>query len=331
MAKYVGVPQAFIITASSNLLRLQIRNKIKKLRADDELIQREGFESLSLEELQTALAARGMRADSDDILLLRKRLSEWIDLSLNHNLSEAFLILSRTFLISEPYSPTENTSSSTTEKVSATVDSPLVEPKTQPIPAKTTSNTKQPTPSETEAAAVKIILETSAAEELKVELEQLKKSLKASESSTSSNIPSATIITTSNPSPSPMKPLHEFPQVVTISNEPLSKSIEVDESDVKTPIPTKEKAQISEVDTNIKRIQGKLEKMLKDLEKEIVQVKEASSEITSSPKSSGQGTSVLTLQQLLDTLQSINTPKEVCDEIISKIDSDKVKIFGCFV
>lgn len=47
---------------TNNLLRFQLRMKLRSLAADDKVIQKEGVDSLSISELQAACRARGMRA-----------------------------------------------------------------------------------------------------------------------------------------------------------------------------------------------------------------------------------------------------------------------------
>eukprot|EP01114_Cavostelium_apophysatum_P015824 TRINITY_DN4398_c0_g1_i1.p1 TRINITY_DN4398_c0_g1~~TRINITY_DN4398_c0_g1_i1.p1 ORF type:complete len:697 (-),score=230.31 TRINITY_DN4398_c0_g1_i1:212-2302(-) len=83
------------------MLRFQLSHKLKQLKSDDMLIQKEGINSLSVDELQHALRARGMRGSSTNKLVLRRRLSEWLDLSLNHNLPASVLVLSRALVITE--------------------------------------------------------------------------------------------------------------------------------------------------------------------------------------------------------------------------------------
>src|SRR5690348_12768631 len=64
------------------------------------MIRDEGVNSLTWDELKAALRARGMKT-TGTIVTLRKRLSEWLDLSLTHNLPTSLLVLSRAFLITE--------------------------------------------------------------------------------------------------------------------------------------------------------------------------------------------------------------------------------------
>ncbi|XP_039954109.1 mitochondrial proton/calcium exchanger protein [Bactrocera tryoni] len=86
---------------TSNLLRFQLRVKLRSLAADDRVIAREGVDALDLFELQQACKARGMRAYGLTSEKLRSQLQEWIDLSLNEKVPPTLLLLSRALLISE--------------------------------------------------------------------------------------------------------------------------------------------------------------------------------------------------------------------------------------
>ncbi|XP_067627783.1 mitochondrial proton/calcium exchanger protein isoform X2 [Eurosta solidaginis] len=86
---------------TSNLLRFQLRLKLRSLAADDRVIAREGVEALDLFELQQACKARGMRAYGLTSEKLRAQLQEWIDLSLNEKVPPSLLLLSRALLISD--------------------------------------------------------------------------------------------------------------------------------------------------------------------------------------------------------------------------------------
>nr|XP_014085692.1 mitochondrial proton/calcium exchanger protein [Bactrocera oleae]XP_014085693.1 mitochondrial proton/calcium exchanger protein [Bactrocera oleae]XP_014085694.1 mitochondrial proton/calcium exchanger protein [Bactrocera oleae]XP_014085695.1 mitochondrial proton/calcium exchanger protein [Bactrocera oleae]XP_036231068.1 mitochondrial proton/calcium exchanger protein [Bactrocera oleae]XP_036231069.1 mitochondrial proton/calcium exchanger protein [Bactrocera oleae]XP_036231070.1 mitochondrial len=86
---------------TSNLLRFQLRVKLRSLAADDRVIAREGVDALDLFELQQACKARGMRAYGLTSEKLRSQLQEWIDLSLNEKVPPTLLLLSRALLISD--------------------------------------------------------------------------------------------------------------------------------------------------------------------------------------------------------------------------------------
>ncbi len=58
MSKYMGLNHF----GTDALLRFQLRNKVRQIKADDQMILWEGVDSLTPEELRNACAERGMRA-----------------------------------------------------------------------------------------------------------------------------------------------------------------------------------------------------------------------------------------------------------------------------
>lgn len=86
---------------TNNLLRFQLRMKLRSLAADDRMIQKEGVNSLNLDELQLACRARGMRAYGLSEEKLRFQLQEWINLSLNEKVPPSLLLLSRALMLPE--------------------------------------------------------------------------------------------------------------------------------------------------------------------------------------------------------------------------------------
>lgn len=86
---------------TNNLLRFQLRMKLRSLAADDRMIQKEGINSLTLQELQIACRNRGMRAYGMSEERLRKQLLEWINLSLNAKVPPSLLLLSRALMLPE--------------------------------------------------------------------------------------------------------------------------------------------------------------------------------------------------------------------------------------
>ncbi|XP_065087181.1 mitochondrial proton/calcium exchanger protein isoform X2 [Ochlerotatus camptorhynchus] len=86
---------------TSNLLRFQLRMKLRSLAADDRTIQKEGIETLNLSELQAACRARGMRAYGTTEERLQTQLREWINLSLNEKVPPSLLLLSRALMLPE--------------------------------------------------------------------------------------------------------------------------------------------------------------------------------------------------------------------------------------
>lgn len=81
---------------TSNFLTFKIKMKLQELKADDQLIRREGIESLSTEELQNACVARGMRAMGVPVERMKSNLRQWLELSLDEDIPASLLLLSRT-------------------------------------------------------------------------------------------------------------------------------------------------------------------------------------------------------------------------------------------
>ena len=91
--RYMGI-NAF---GTDNFLRGNIRARLRALRRDDEVIAREGIESLSTAELQAACQSRGIRTFGVSPARLREELATWIDLHLYNRVSGVLLVLARAF------------------------------------------------------------------------------------------------------------------------------------------------------------------------------------------------------------------------------------------
>ncbi|XP_055336847.1 mitochondrial proton/calcium exchanger protein-like [Paramacrobiotus metropolitanus] len=76
-------------------LRFQLRMRLRNLRSDDKMIQREGIDKLDDEELQAACRARGMRSIGVSRQRLQAQLAQWIDLSLREEIPPSLLLLTR--------------------------------------------------------------------------------------------------------------------------------------------------------------------------------------------------------------------------------------------
>lgn len=100
---------------TNNLLRFQLRMKLRSLAADDKVIQKEGIDSLSISELQSACRARGMRALGVSEIRLKSQLLQWLDLSLNEKVPPSLLLLSRALFLPD--------SDLTSEQLKATIAS----------------------------------------------------------------------------------------------------------------------------------------------------------------------------------------------------------------
>ncbi|XP_046654554.1 mitochondrial proton/calcium exchanger protein-like isoform X1 [Daphnia pulicaria] len=92
---------------TNNLLRFQLRMKLRHLAADDKLILKEGIGSLSISELQAACRERGMRSLGVSEIRLKSQLFQWLDLSMGGKVPPSLLLLSRALYLPENVSATE--------------------------------------------------------------------------------------------------------------------------------------------------------------------------------------------------------------------------------
>jgi LETM1 and EF-hand domain-containing protein 1, mitochondrial len=92
---------------TNNLLRFQLRMRLRSLVADDKLIQKEGIDSLTIPELQSACRARGMRALGISEIRLKSQLLQWLDLSLNQRVPPSLLLLSRALYLPDDILPSD--------------------------------------------------------------------------------------------------------------------------------------------------------------------------------------------------------------------------------
>ncbi|CAO3607513.1 unnamed protein product [Mucor fragilis] len=93
MCRYMNI-NAF---GTDNFLRFQIRNRMRQIKADDKVIQNEGIETLTIQELQNACASRGIRSVGTSPGRLRDELAQWLELHIDHHVPGTLLILSRAF------------------------------------------------------------------------------------------------------------------------------------------------------------------------------------------------------------------------------------------
>lgn len=82
-------------------LRFQIEIQLRRLKADDIVIKKEGVDSLNVAELQNACKDRGMRALGLTKEKLHQQLKHWIELSTNNKVPPSLLLLSRTLYLPE--------------------------------------------------------------------------------------------------------------------------------------------------------------------------------------------------------------------------------------
>ena len=92
---------------TNNLLRFQLRMRLRSLAADDKLIQKEGIDSLTIPELQSACRARGMRALGVSEIRLKSQLLQWLDLSLDQRVPPSLLLLSRALYLPDDILPSD--------------------------------------------------------------------------------------------------------------------------------------------------------------------------------------------------------------------------------
>ncbi|KAG8071389.1 hypothetical protein GUJ93_ZPchr0006g41064 [Zizania palustris] len=102
MCKYMGI-RPF---GTDHYLRFMLRKNLQDIKNDDKMIQAEGVESLSEEELRQACRERGHLGllSTEE---MRQQLRDWLDLSLNHAVPSSLLILSRAFTVSGKMKPEE--------------------------------------------------------------------------------------------------------------------------------------------------------------------------------------------------------------------------------
>ena len=86
---------------TDNFLRYQVRVRMRQIKRDDRAISYEGVESLSVPELQTACASRGLRTYGASPGRLRDDLQAWLDLRLKHSVPSTLLVLSNAFVYAQ--------------------------------------------------------------------------------------------------------------------------------------------------------------------------------------------------------------------------------------
>ncbi|OWA51707.1 LETM1 and EF-hand domain-containing protein 1, mitochondrial [Hypsibius exemplaris] len=89
------------------LLRFQLRMRLRNLRSDDKMIQMEGVDNLDADELQSACRARGMRSVGVSEQRLKSQLKQWLELSLEEKIPPSLLLLSRALYLPDNLSKEE--------------------------------------------------------------------------------------------------------------------------------------------------------------------------------------------------------------------------------
>ncbi|CAL9738029.1 LETM1 domain-containing protein Ylh47p, mitochondrial [Monosporozyma servazzii] len=95
MAKFISITP----WGNDNILRMQIRLKLKQLILDDKRLDYESVASLTSEELHVACISRGIKTFGPDVTQesLRRDLDAWLQLRLKDKIPSVLLILSSTF------------------------------------------------------------------------------------------------------------------------------------------------------------------------------------------------------------------------------------------
>ncbi|CAL0306511.1 unnamed protein product [Lupinus luteus] len=102
MCKYMGISPF----GTDAYLRYMLRKRLQRIKEDDKMIQAEGVDSLSEDELREDCRERGMLGLLS-VEEMRQQLRDWLDLSLNYSVPSSLLILSRAFIVSGRYKPEE--------------------------------------------------------------------------------------------------------------------------------------------------------------------------------------------------------------------------------
>jgi LETM1 and EF-hand domain-containing protein 1 len=97
ICRYMNIPSF----GTDNILRYQVRVRMRQIKRDDRAIAYEGVESLSVPELQTACASRGLRTYGVSPGRLRDDLAAWLDLRLKHGVPSTLLVLANAFVYAQ--------------------------------------------------------------------------------------------------------------------------------------------------------------------------------------------------------------------------------------
>ncbi|CAK7201323.1 LETM1 domain-containing protein ylh47 [Sporothrix eucalyptigena] len=94
------------------MLRYQIRHRMRQIKRDDRAISYEGVDSLTVGELQTACASRGIKSYGVSPARLREDLQTWLDLRLKEGVPSTLLVLSNAYMYGQTSTSTGSGSSS---------------------------------------------------------------------------------------------------------------------------------------------------------------------------------------------------------------------------
>lgn len=97
ICRYMNIPSF----GTDNILRYQVRVRMRQIKRDDRSIAYEGVDSLSVPELQTACASRGLRTYGVSPGRLRDDLASWLDLRLKNGVPSTLLVLANAFVYAQ--------------------------------------------------------------------------------------------------------------------------------------------------------------------------------------------------------------------------------------
>ncbi|KAK4136850.1 LETM1-domain-containing protein [Trichocladium antarcticum] len=83
---------------TDQMLRYQVRHRMRQIKRDDRAISYEGVDSLSVSELQLACASRGIKSYGVSPARLREDLQTWLDLRLRDGVPSTLLVLSNAYV-----------------------------------------------------------------------------------------------------------------------------------------------------------------------------------------------------------------------------------------
>lgn len=79
------------------MLRYQVRHRMRQIKRDDRAISYEGIDCLTVSELQTACASRGIKTYGVSPARMREDLQTWLDLRLKEGVPSTLLVLSNAY------------------------------------------------------------------------------------------------------------------------------------------------------------------------------------------------------------------------------------------
>lgn len=100
MARYMNM-QAM---GTNVIIRYQIRHRMRQIKRDDKAIDYEGVDSLTVPEVQSACASRGIKTYGVSPARLRDDIRTWLDLRLRQRVPSTLLVLASAFTYGEPES-----------------------------------------------------------------------------------------------------------------------------------------------------------------------------------------------------------------------------------